>query len=141
MANLFTPPAIDVEGDGNPHVEMQPASVRLRPAIRRCDADHGCDFVGLATGAITGIDGIIFHRVVSDFMIKAGCPDGMGTGGPGYCIADEFSPALRHDRPGLLSMANRGPNTGGSQFFITKLQRLGSTTDTQSSVRSLRALT
>jgi cyclophilin family peptidyl-prolyl cis-trans isomerase len=63
--------------------------------------------------------GITFHRVIKDFMVQAGCPDGLGSGGPGYCIADEFSEDYRHESGGLLSMANRGPNTGGSQFFIT----------------------
>mgnify|MGYP003341428944 CR=1 FL=1 len=63
--------------------------------------------------------GIVFHRVIKDFMIQAGCPEGLGSGGPGYCIKDEFSAEIRHDAPGLLSMANRGPDTGGSQFFIT----------------------
>jgi peptidyl-prolyl cis-trans isomerase A (cyclophilin A) len=90
------------------------------------------NFVGLAEGTKefkdprTGqkvkrpfYDGLSFHRVIPQFMIQGGCPLGTGTGDPGYRFADEFHPTLRHDKAGKLSMANAGPNTNGSQFFLT----------------------
>ena len=90
------------------------------------------NFVGLATGTKEWTDsktgekvkrslysGTIFHRVIPGFMIQGGDPLGNGTGGPGYRFEDEFNPELRHNKAGILSMANAGPNTNGSQFFIT----------------------
>jgi peptidyl-prolyl cis-trans isomerase A (cyclophilin A) len=94
--------------------------------------DTVANFVGLAEGSKEWndprsnqkvkqpyYDGVIFHRVIRGFMIQGGDPLGQGIGGPGYTFADEFHPALRHAKAGILSMANRGPNTNGGQFFIT----------------------
>ncbi len=125
-------PPVNVPGDG-----------QLRATIKTSKGDITVDlyekqvprtvanFVALATGAVEWSDGgektsrplysnTIFHRVIPDFMIQCGDPRGNGTGGPGWKFGDEIHPDLKHDKPGILSMANAGPNTNGSQFFITE---------------------
>jgi len=91
-----------------------PVRIRMMPDVAPM---HVTSFLYLAK--IGFFDGLKFHRVIADFMIQTGCPQGTGTGGPGYKFADEFHKDLRHSGPGILSMANSGPNTNGSQFFIT----------------------
>jgi peptidyl-prolyl cis-trans isomerase A (cyclophilin A) len=122
---MFDPPAIEVPGEGELRIEIQTRLGTIKGRLYEKQAPKTvANFVGLATGKITGkpyFDGVIFHRVIPQFMIQGGDPTGTGTGGPGYVIADEFGPGLKHNKGGLFSMANAGPNTGGSQFFITEV--------------------
>ena len=108
--------------DGNFTAKLFDADVPKTVANFTGLADGSKEWTDPRTGRKTNakyFDGTIFHRVIEGFMIQGGDPLGQGTGGPGYNFADEFSPKLRHDRAGLLSMANHGPNTNGGQFFIT----------------------
>lgn len=106
---------------------------KIKLFAKECPMTVG-NFVALATGEAAWTDpgngeevkrplydGTIFHRVIKDFMIQGGDPLGRGTGGPGYRFDDEFDPNLKHDKPGILSMANSGPGTNGSQFFVTEV--------------------
>jgi len=97
-------------------IETSKGAIRLRLFDRQTPVTVG-NFANLALRNF--YNDLSFHRVIADFMIQGGCPYGTGTGGPGYSFGDEFSPDLIHDRPGILSMANAGPGTNGSQFFIT----------------------
>jgi peptidyl-prolyl cis-trans isomerase B (cyclophilin B) len=97
-------------------IETGKGKIRLRLFADQVPVTAG-NFVNLANRGY--YNGLTFHRVIADFMIQGGCPYGTGTGGPGYKFEDEFVPGLHHDQPGVLSMANAGPGTNGSQFFIT----------------------
>jgi peptidyl-prolyl cis-trans isomerase A (cyclophilin A) len=128
-------PAITISGTGQLYARLV---TTLGPILVRLEEQRASktvrNFVGLATGTqewtdprtrepkkgVPYYDGTIFHRVIPDFMIQAGDPLGQGTGGPGYKFEDEFHPELKHSGPGILSMANAGPGTNGSQFFITE---------------------
>jgi peptidyl-prolyl cis-trans isomerase B (cyclophilin B) len=97
-------------------IDTGKGKIRLRLFADQAPVTVG-NFVNLANRGY--YNGLKFHRVIDNFMIQGGCPYGSGTGGPGYKFEDEFVPGLRHDKPGVLSMANAGPGTNGSQFFIT----------------------
>jgi peptidyl-prolyl cis-trans isomerase A (cyclophilin A) len=128
-------PEIQVAGDGQLYARLVTSmgNIVIRLEEKRAPKTVR-NFVGLATGAQEWVhprsgqaqkgtpyyDGTIFHRVIPNFMIQGGDPLGQGTGGPGYKFADEFHPELRHSGPGVLSMANSGPGSNGSQFFITE---------------------
>jgi peptidyl-prolyl cis-trans isomerase A (cyclophilin A) len=128
-------PPIQVPGEGQLYARLQTSLGNIVVKLEETRApDTVKNFVGLATGTqewkdpasgqlkkgVPLYDGTIFHRVIPDFMIQAGCPLGQGTGSPGYRFKDEFHPELRHKGPGILSMANSGPASNGSQFFITE---------------------
>ena len=108
--------ALDPDKDYRANLHTEKGTVRIRLFAEEAPETVN-NFVFLAREGY--FDGTTFHRVIEGFMAQGGDPTGTGTGSPGYSIPDEFHPSLRHDRPGVLSMANRGPNTGGSQFFIT----------------------
>jgi cyclophilin family peptidyl-prolyl cis-trans isomerase len=108
--------ALDLYKDYHANLVTEKGTVRIRLFAEQAPETVN-NFVFLAREGY--FDGTTFHRVIEGFMAQGGDPTGTGTGGPGYSIRDELHPNLRHDKPGILSMANRGPNTGGSQFFIT----------------------
>ena len=128
-------PAINVPGEGDLYARMNTSLGAIVIRLEEKKVPNTVkNFVGLATGAMPWTDprtnqqvqrpfydGLVFHRVIKNFMLQGGCPLGRGTGGPGYRFDDEFDKSLRHDRPGVLSMANSGPGTNGSQFFITEV--------------------
>ena len=127
-------PPVNVPGDGKLMARFVTSMGNIEAELYESQVPKTvANFVALATGAVewTTPSGeksneplyqdLVFHRVIPDFMIQCGCPLGTGTGGPGYKFKDEFDRSLRHEGPGVLSMANAGPNTNGSQFFITEV--------------------
>jgi cyclophilin family peptidyl-prolyl cis-trans isomerase len=118
MKSYDRPPEKTIDPANEYYANLVTEKGRIRVRLFADDAPETVNsFVFLARDGY--FDGTTFHRVIEGFMAQGGDPTGTGTGGPGYRIPDEFHPALRHDKPGVLSMANAGPNTGGSQFFIT----------------------
>lgn len=124
-----------VPGDGDLFARFETSMGNITVRLLEREAPRTvANFVALATGQVEWTDpssgqktkrplysGTQFHRVIPEFMIQGGCPMGRGTGNPGWKFGDEFGPGLRHDRPGVLSMANSGPNTNGSQFFLCEV--------------------
>ncbi len=108
--------AIDIRKNYTAVIHTDNGDIKLKLFADKVPATVN-NFVFLARQGF--YDGTIFHRVINDFMVQGGDPTGTGMGGPGYKFKDEFHPSLKHDKPGMLSMANAGPGTNGSQFFIT----------------------
>ena len=101
------------------HIKTNKGTIKLKLFYKQTPITVS-NFVNLSKKGY--YDNLSFHRVIDDFMIQGGCPLGTGTGGPGYNFQDEFHDELKHDKPGILSMANAGPGTNGSQFFITHIE-------------------
>ena len=101
------------------HIETNKGTIKLKLFSKETPITVA-NFINLSKRGY--YDGLNFHRVIDNFMIQGGCPQGTGVGGPGYDFEDEFVDSLKHDKPGILSMANAGPGTNGSQFFITHLE-------------------
>lgn len=101
------------------HIETNKGTIKLTLFFEEAPLTVS-NFVNLSNRGY--YDKLTFHRVIDNFMVQGGCPLGTGTGGPGYKFEDEFHPSLKHDKPGILSMANAGPGTNGSQFFITHVE-------------------
>jgi peptidyl-prolyl cis-trans isomerase A (cyclophilin A) len=127
-------PPVDVPGDGTLMARFVTSAGNIEAELYEAQVPNTvANFVALATGKVEWTrpngqktteplySGLVFHRVIPDFMIQGGCPQGDGRGGPGYRFDDEIDPSLKHSQPGMLSMANAGPNTNGSQFFITEV--------------------
>ncbi|NOZ50188.1 MAG: peptidylprolyl isomerase [Chloroflexi bacterium] len=118
MARYTSPPSLQIDPTKSytATVKTSKGDMKLKLHVDKAPVTVN-NFVFLAREGF--YDGTTFHRVIKDFMVQGGDPAGSGRGGPGYNFRDEFDPQLRHDGPGVLSMANAGPNTNGSQFFIT----------------------
>jgi len=127
-------PPVDVPGAGKLHARFVTTAGDIEAVLHEKETPKTvANFVALATGKVEWTrpngakskeplySGTVFHRVIPQFMIQGGCPEGTGTGGPGWRFGDECKKDLRHDGPGVLSMANAGPGTNGSQFFITEV--------------------